>query len=113
MRQVNSMFFDSEVTLIKEEVRRKRDRTESRSRAGERKVYALKRSPSRDEFYRGAQAGLEPSVLFDVHSVEYENERLLEYEGIEFSVIKTYTRYVEGFKLTELTCVEKVGNRVR
>ena len=56
----------------------------------EREVYVQPRSVYSSEFYNAAQLGLKPSLtLFISNRDDYEDERILEYEGKEYSVIRT------------------------
>ena len=56
----------------------------------EREVYVQPRSVYSSEFYNAAQLGLKPSLtLFISNRDDYEDERILVYEGKEYSVIRT------------------------
>ncbi len=64
---------------------------------------------ARTEFYQAANAGLKPELVLLVHSFEYSGEKLLEFEGVKYSVLRTYPTERDGLKLTELTCERKIG----
>lgn len=64
---------------------------------------------SRSEFYQAASAGLKPELVLLVHEFEYGLQNLIKFEGVYYSVIRTYpvTRY--GLHMTELVCERKLG----
>lgn len=57
-------------------------------------------SVGRSEFYSGAAAGLRPELVFVIHSYEYSGERIVEFEGKRYSVIRTYQTGTEEIELT-------------
>lgn len=70
-------------------------------------VFCDVESVSRSEFYNAANTGLKPSLVFIVHSYEYENEEKVEFEENKYKVIRTYLRNVDEI---ELTCEKVIGN---
>lgn len=65
------------------------------------------KSAGRNDFYSGAAAGLRPEYVFTVHAYEYGGERIVEFEGVRYRVIRTYQTGIEEIELT----VERViGN---
>lgn len=62
-------------------------------------------SVGRSEFYSAATSNLRPEIVFTIHKYEYEGERKVEFEGQQYSVIRTYATGIEEI---ELTC-ERVG----
>ena len=62
------------------------------------------KSTIRSEFYSAATAGLKPERVFVVHGYEYNGEKIVEFDGVRYNVIRTYA---VGFEETELIC-EKV-----
>lgn len=65
------------------------------------------KSAGRNDFYSGAAAGLRPEYVFTVHAYEYGGERIVEFEGKRYRVIRTYQTGIEEIELT----VERViGN---
>ena len=58
----------------------------------------------RNEFYNAAVADLKPEIVFVIHAYEYEKEKRVEFEGVKYKVIRTYSIGIEEI---ELTC-EKV-----
>ncbi|MNB67227.1 hypothetical protein D3C81_309360 [compost metagenome] len=63
-------------------------------------------SVGRGEFYAAAAAGLRPEMVFTIHAYEYGGQTLLDYEGVRYKVIRTYST---GFEELELTCAREVG----
>jgi hypothetical protein len=59
------------------------------------------KSVGRSEFYNAAVAGLRPELVFVVHAYEYEGQKSIKFEGIEYRVIRTYS---VSFEEMELTC---------
>ena len=45
---------------------------------------------SRDEYFRGAQVGINPEHEFKVNPIEYNNEKIVEYRGRRFSIYRIY-----------------------
>ena len=71
-----------------------------------RQVFANKRSVRQSEFYAAAMVGLRPEIMFEVRTVEYQGEELLDYEGRRYEVIRSYDRNGE---VTELVCKAAVN----
>ena len=45
---------------------------------------------SRDEFFRGAQSGIQAEYEFKINPIEYNNEKIVEFEGLRYSIYRTY-----------------------
>lgn len=59
----------------------------------ERTVFCKPRSVTRSEFYQASMAGLKPSmVLVLSHFADYENERIVEVNGVRYTVTRAYVR---------------------
>lgn len=83
------MTFDSEITLIGEEITR--DLVGNRIvNKKETVVLANKRSVSRSEFYTAGQTGLKTELMFIVNTFEYNGETKLEFEGMTYEIIRVY-----------------------
>ena len=65
-----------------------------------------KKSITRSEFYQANQAGIRPSLVVDIHSFEYDNQELAEFDGKKYRIIKTYPVDLETL---ELTMTEKLS----
>lgn len=61
-------------------------------------------SVTRSEFYSAAQAGLNPTNVFEINGFEYGGESLVEYEGAKYSVIRSYQT---DYETVQLTCERK------
>lgn len=59
------------------------------------------KSIGRSEFYGAAVAGLRPEIVFVIHGYEYNGEKKVEFEGLKYNVIRTYST---DFEEIELTC---------
>lgn len=73
-------------------------------------IQAEKRSVTRSEFYLAANTDLKPEIVFDVHSFEYSGERLLRWNGRDYSIVRTFEHEWQGLALTELICERRVGH---
>ena len=65
------------------------------------------KSVGRTEFYNAAATGLRPAVVFVIHDFEYNGESVVVFEGVRYSVIRSYST---GFEEVELTCQKVLGN---
>lgn len=55
----------------------------------EREVYVRPRGVYSSEYYNAAQLGLRPSITLEIaHLDDYQGEKVLEYEGREYTVIR-------------------------
>ncbi|MEG0015748.1 MAG: hypothetical protein RSB98_00830 [Raoultibacter sp.] len=59
-------------------------------------------------YYAAAAAGVHPEALLQVRRAEYKGERLVEFEGVVYSVDRVKASSPD---FVTLTLVEKVGNR--
>lgn len=57
-------------------------------------------SVGRNEFYSAASSDLRPEVVLTIHKYEYEGERKVIFEGLRYSVIRTYATGIEEIELT-------------
>lgn len=56
----------------------------------ERTVYVYPRSVYRAEFYSAAQAGMHPTITFDMTNyADYEGEKIVIFNGVEYDVVRT------------------------
>lgn len=72
-------------------------------------VFVQPRGVYQSEFYNAAQLGLKPSItLFISNKADYSGEKVLEYEGREYDVIRTdWNAQRDGISLI---CEERVKN---
>lgn len=65
-----------------------------------RQVFANKKSVRQTEFYQAQATGLKPELMFEVRSIEYQEEPKLAFNGKEYNIIRAY----EKGELTEIVC---------
>lgn len=96
--------FNSELTLISMTI--KTDEYGNVVDAEEKRtdVLCAPLSVSRTEFYSAAQAGLNPTNVFEINGFEYNGESLVEFEGVKYSVIRSYQT---DYETVQLTCERK------
>lgn len=75
----------------------------------ERMVYVMPRSVYSSEFYAAAEAGLHPSITFELtNRADYANERLIKWNGQIYNVIRT--DWVGQRDAIRLICEERIHN---
>lgn len=77
--------------------------------SSERVVQASKKEISSSEFYAAAQSGIKPEVEMIIHTFEYEGELNAEYNGTQYSVIRTYQRNADEIELYLQRKVSDIG----
>lgn len=55
-----------------------------------RKVYADVSSVGQNEWYEGGRNGLNPQYRFRMFAGDYKGESLLQYNGVTYSIYRTY-----------------------
>ncbi|WP_337970290.1 phage head closure protein [Virgibacillus salexigens] len=63
-------------------------------------------SIGRSEFYEASAQGLKPEIEFVIHAFEYSGESEIEFQGVLYTVIRTFRR---DFEEIELTCERNIG----
>lgn len=71
----------------------------------EKMVYVNKGSVGRTEYYQALSAGLKLKLLLEVRAIDYSDEEMLRFNGIDYNVVKTYSKNDE---IIELTCEEVI-----
>lgn len=56
----------------------------------QRKVYCQVDSVTRNEFFEGGRNGLNPQYVFSMFAGDYKGERIVEYNGVAYSIYRTY-----------------------
>ena len=92
----------SDEVILKSYTYAENDIGDSIKTKSERKVYANKKSVTRTEFYQAVAVSLHPEIIFEVMTIDYENEKLLSYGSIEYNILRTYSA---NFEQTDLICV--------
>jgi len=72
-----------------------------------RVVYCDKKSVGYSEFYRAQQQGQYARFKFDVHTIDYNGERLAEYDGVRYMILRTFE--LQNGEITELTLSDIVA----
>lgn len=70
-------------------------------------IFCAQLSITRSEFYTAGMLGLKPEKLLIVDSESYDQQQILEFEGIKYSIYKNFMRS-DGF--TELYCQVRSGD---
>ena len=55
-----------------------------------REVYANVRSVTASEWFEGGRSGLNPEYRFTLFAPDYQGEKVLEYNGTQYGVYRTY-----------------------
>ncbi len=75
----------------------------------DRDVFVKPRSVSRADFYAAAQSGLKPSVVLVLSNyADYQGEKVVLFQGKEYTVIRVYQRPEKD--AVELTLEERTEN---
>jgi hypothetical protein len=69
-------------------------------------IFANKKSAGSGEFYRAAQAGFTVDKVFEIRLADYEQEKVLVFEGERYEVLRTY----EKGENIELVCLRRDDN---
>ncbi|ASA25419.1 phage head closure protein [Paenibacillus donghaensis] len=69
-----------------------------------RRILGEKQSVRQSEFYQAAAAKLNPELVFVIWTIEYASETKLEYNGLTYSIIRTFNK---NGKETELVCTSR------
>lgn len=74
-----------------------------------RKVYVMPRGVYQSEFYNAAQAGLHPSITFEMtNRADYQGEKLIEFESEVYNIIRDdWTAQKDKIALV---CEKRVNN---
>ena len=74
-------------------------------------VYVMPRGVYNAEFYNAAQAGLHPSITFELtNRADYHGEKLIEWNGVYYNVIRT--DWTAQRDKISLICEERIGKYV-
>ena len=68
-----------------------------------KEVFADVRSVKRTEFFEALKAGISETIAFYIAACDYENQKIVEYEGIRYQVQRSYRT---GMDWIELNCSE-------
>ena len=65
----------------------------------ERKVFVKVSSVSANEWFEGGRNGLNPQFRFTMFSHDYDNEKIIKYNGVQYTIYRTYFRKVDEIEL--------------
>ena len=72
-----------------------------------RQVYVDVTSVGSSEWFEGSRNGLNPQLRFTMFSHDYNDEKVIEYNGVKYTIYRTYLKDLDHIELyTEL----KKGN---
>lgn len=63
-----------------------------RSTTAPREVFAQVNSVTQREFFEGGRNGLNPELMFTMFYADYHNEPIVEYNGNQYAVYRTYLK---------------------
>lgn len=74
--------------------------------SSKRKVYCSKTSVTSSEWFEGGRNGLNPEYRFRLFKYDYQNEEILEYNSIQYTIYRTY----ENNDVIDLYVEKRKGN---
>lgn len=74
-----------------------------------REVFAAVDSITQNEFFRAGQIGMHPEYKFTMQAIDYENEKLLQYDGVYYSIYRVYRASID---LIELYAQERTNAQI-
>lgn len=78
------------IKLLEKTISKSKTGFETRNTTKGREVTAEQGGVGRSEFYKAAAAGMTPAVTFTVSEADYQNERLVDFDGKVYKVIRSY-----------------------
>jgi SPP1 family predicted phage head-tail adaptor len=69
-------------------------------------VFAEQKDVGYSEFYAAAAAGYKNELKFNVHTEEYDGQRIVLYNARRYKVLRTYRPKEYGGEITELTLTD-------
>lgn len=84
------MTFDDEITLIGEPITSYDKEGNPIKKKKETTILCHKASITRSEFYNASVSDMKPQFLFIVNDFEYNNEKLIKYNGKTYHVLRTF-----------------------
>lgn len=71
-----------------------------------REVFAQIETASQSEFYNAGQSSIQAEYVFKINPIEYDREKIAEYEGEKFNI---YRKYQPEQDILELYAAQEVG----
>lgn len=63
------------------------------------KVFVNVTSVTGQEWFEGGRNGLNPQYRFTLFSHDYHGEKVIEYQGVQYTIYRTYLRNVDEIEL--------------
>lgn len=82
----------SDVLYLLKEITTENDMGDIITDIEKRMVYGDKKSIRQSEFYQAQATGLRPELAFEIRSIEYDDEELIEYNEKTYQIIRTYDK---------------------
>lgn len=102
------MLFRDVIDLVVIEIKPDDNDVPSESETGRRKgIFANKKDVRQTEFYQAMQEGINLTGMFEIRKSEYNGENKLEYNGITYYILRTYSKNDE---IIQLICSDKLMN---
>ncbi|MBO7670980.1 MAG: hypothetical protein J6S60_10370 [Oscillospiraceae bacterium] len=99
---------DTEITLIKPKARvQDAEGVWHTTAEAPRTIFARMDDVNRSEFFGAGQVGMSPEYRIIVNPIEYEGERVLEWNGRRYAIYRSY--HVPGTDDLELYAQREVG----
>lgn len=95
------------ICLLNKTVSKSKTGFQRRNTDSGREVIAQQGGVNRSEFYKAAAVGMTPSVVFIVSESDYQEERLIRFDGKLYRVIRSYP--LQNRKI-ELVCQGEAPN---
>lgn len=102
------MRIDTTITLIAQTVALNEYNTPTTIN-NEREVFASVDSIAQSEFFKAGQIGLHPDFKLTMQAVDYENEKLLKFDGVYYSIYRVYRASID---LIELYAQERINAQI-
>lgn len=80
----------SEELILVSETKSQNDKGVWEVTTSERLVFCQVNSVTRSEFFEGGRNGLNPEFKFTMFGADYNGEPIVEYNGLEYAVYRTY-----------------------
>lgn len=101
--------YDATIKLIARELDGKDSQMHPIYKETFREIFCRDESISRSEFYSAGQIGIEIQALVIINPIEYEGEKLVEYQGKRMTIYRRYERSENEMELYLQLVVGKNG----
>jgi SPP1 family predicted phage head-tail adaptor len=70
-----------------------------------KQIFANKKSIRQSEFYLARTQGLNLTNAFEIRAIDYNNEKRLIYNNVDYNIVRTYSKNGE---ILELSCSDRL-----